>query len=139
MRGRPQSVTVLACVLSAALALLAWVHGYGEVVAYVCLIVLGVVRLEEDRRRRSAECIRTALRRADISVSKAALIMEMDHADLQRGLSGERKLDWWRLEMLPDVFWQELWPLLAETKGVPALFRTFAKVMPFVDAQERSA
>lgn len=136
MRARP---TTLAVVCGALIGVCASVNGYGHIVAYTALIGLGAIQLTEDIMRREASMIREALRRADIGIRKAALHMEMDPSDLERALNGTRKLDWWRLAMLPDAFWQELWPLLAEARGVPSSFRTFLKVAPVVTAQKESA
>jgi hypothetical protein len=142
VRARPTTLTVsplfavivltLGFVLGTVLAL--W--GYGVPVAGFALTLTGLVQLSEDERRRSADRIREALRLADIGIRQAARIMEMDPADFERALTGERKLDLWRLEMLPASYWQEFWPLLARDKGNPASFRTFAQILPVFGLKE---
>lgn len=133
MSGRPQSVAfwLAALALGLCLGILAGVCGYGVPVALATVTILAAVQLDDARRRsmeRAAWRIQEALRRADISILKAALYMEMDRADLHKALAGERKLDIARLELLPDRFHQEHWPLIAEDHGVPALFNTFLKL-----------
>lgn len=120
----------LVLVLGFALGVLVTVNGYAVPAALVTLVCLGVVQLTEQQREQAAGRVRDALHHAKIGIRQAARIMEMDPSDLERGLSGERKLDLWRLEMLPDAFWQEYWPLLARDKGVPETFRTAIKSLP---------
>lgn len=109
------------------------------------MLALGLVHLSEDQKRASGADIRLALRRADIPITKAARIMGMDASDLEKALNciPGRRLDWWRLEMLPDEFWQELWPLLAARKGLPQQAKTFVKALPVLlgihGDKERSA
>ncbi len=122
--------TVLAVALGLAVGAWSAQHGLAGPVAALAFIALGVVQLSEQQRQHSAAMIREALRRADIGIRKAALYMDMDPSDFERALTGVRKLDWWRLEMLPRAFWVELWPLIAEDKGVPAIFRTFLRILP---------
>jgi hypothetical protein len=115
--------------------------GYGIPVAVSTVATLSLVQLTEDQRRRVAWRIRTALQRANIGMVEAAQTMGLDPADWSRCLTGERKLDLWRLEMLPDAFHQEHWPLIAADRGLPESFNTFLQILPIVTvaARKRSA
>jgi hypothetical protein len=131
----------LAIALGLAVGLFASMHGCGRVIGTVALFGLGAVHLSEAQRRDAANRIREALRRADIGIRKAALHMELDPSDLERALKGERTLDLWRLEMLPDQFWREYWPLVARDKGAPEIFSTWLQVLPHLFAlkEEKTA
>lgn len=67
----------------------------------------------------TANLIRAALRHADISVTKAALWMEMDRSQFERQLSGEGHVSLNRLEKLPLLFWQWTALLMVEWFGLP--------------------
>jgi hypothetical protein len=137
----PNSPTLLVIVVLLGLAggTLAHRYGHGRIVGLLSLAVLGVVQLTQEQRERGAQRIREALRRADLGIRKAALHMEVDPSDFERALKGEQKLDLWRLEMLPDAFWREYWPLLARDKGAPQIFSTWLTVLPhlFVIEEEK--
>jgi len=65
------------------------------------------------------ELIRRALRHADISLSKAALWMEMDARQLDRELNGLGHLKHTALLKLPLIFHQWFTLLQAERYGLP--------------------
>jgi hypothetical protein len=120
--------------LGLALGIQAHRYGHGRHVGLAALAILGAVQLTEAHRTQTAERIREALRRADIGIRKAALHMQMDPSDLERALKGIKPLDVWRLEMLPDTFWREWWPLVARDKGSPEIFSTWLQVLPHLFA-----
>lgn len=94
------------------------------------LLVLGLVALSDDQRRTAAQRIREALRLADIAITKAARWMALDPSDLERGLSGARKLDVWRLEMLPDEFHRHYHLLGLRDRGLPETAKVALKITP---------
>lgn len=138
MSGSPK-LLALAIALGLSVGAFAWLNGYGAVAACAALAMLGLVQLAEGQQRKASDRIREALRRADISLGNAAAYMQMDQGDLTRALAAERKLDLWRLEMLPDTFWREYWPLLARDKGLPESFQTAARVLPMVLSMKETA
>lgn len=99
-------------------------------------LVLGLVALSDEQRRTATARIREALRLADIAITKAALWMALDRSDLERGLSGERKLDAWRLEMLPDVYHQHHALLELRDRGLPEYAKTAVKISPALDLKK---
>lgn len=111
--------------------------GYAAPTAVTVAILLGAVELSEALRERGEWRIREALRRADIGICTAADYVGMDPSDFEKALRRKdgRKLDLWRLEMLPQQFWREYWPLIAQDKGVPALFHTFVQVLPIIQKE----
>lgn len=140
MTHSPRLLTLLVVLLGVAVGALLTRYGFFGETVLSALFSLGLVQLTDDQRQRAAGRIREALRRADITLGAAAADMRMDQAELTRALAGERKLDLYRLEMLPDVFWREYWPLLARDKGLPDIFHTWMKALPMVlGGQERSA
>jgi hypothetical protein len=66
-----------------------------------------------------ADLIRAALRMADISITKAALWMEVDKGLLERQLNGEGHLSHRRLLMLPLGFHRWFNLLAVEKYGLP--------------------
>lgn len=148
MRARPTALTdsrflyvailPLGFVLGAVLAL--W--GYAAPVALLTSTFGGLVQLTEEQRRRKANRIRQALLNANIGIRQAARIMEWDPADFERALSGERKLDAWRLEMLPIEYEREYNVLALTDSGLPERFAKFlqmAPALPFIQSQKESA
>lgn len=103
------------------------------------LIILGLVLLTDDQRRTAANRIREALRLADLGIRKAALHMELDPSDFERALSGERKLDLWRLEMLPDAFHQHFHLLGLRDRGLPDTAMAALKIAPALLDLKRGA
>lgn len=67
-----------------------------------------------------ADLIRAALRHADISITKAALWMEIDRALLERQLDGEGHLSHKRLLLLPLAFHRWLNFLGCQRYGLPS-------------------
>lgn len=149
MRARPPAVafsaSFFAVVIVLGLVLGAWlaVLGFGVPVAISTLIVLGVVQLTEEQRRAKANRIRQALLNCNIGIRQAARIMEYSsHADFERALSGERKLDVWRLAMLGIEFEREYNVLALADSGLPERFQKFlemAPALPFIPSDKRSA
>lgn len=118
-------------ILLLAIAALGAINGVTWLTALSVFCVLGLVQLDEEQRQQTRERIREGLRRAGIPITKAAEhYMLMDPSAFDSALNGERKLDYWRLEMLPESFWQEYWVLLARDKGLPDQVRTFVHAMP---------
>jgi hypothetical protein len=104
----------------------------------VCFcLVLGMVVLTDEQRAHAVKRIREALRMADISVSKAALWMNLELRDLERGFSCERKLDVFRLEMLPDAFHQYYALVSLRDRGLPPLSLTSLMVGPRVSFMQQ--
>lgn len=106
---------------------------------YGFCLVLGLVMLSDEQRRTAAGRIREALRLADIAVTKAALWMALDKSDLERGLSGQQKLDYWRLEMLPEDFHRHFYLLGLRDRGLPEYAKTALKISPAVEALKEKA
>lgn len=88
----------------------------------------GLVALSDSQRRTAAERIREALRLAGLALSEAAYLMGIDPSELTRGLSGERKLDHWKLQLLPDEFHRHHAVLELRDRGLPAYARTCLKI-----------
>ncbi len=93
------------------------------------VVVAGLVQLAEQQRHTTEQRIREALRLSDLSITKAALHMNLDPSDFEKGLRGERKLDLWRLEMLPEEFSKHYATLTLIDKGVPTYFRKALKMV----------
>jgi hypothetical protein len=107
MRARPITLTVaLLWTLLVVATTAALMHvPIGVSCLTLSLSVTGLVALSDDQRRAKADRIREALSILRIPITTAARqYMQMDPADLERGLSGDRKLDAWRLEMLGPEF-----------------------------------
>lgn len=138
MRARP-TLWALSVLFGLLVGTLAAQTGHGRACALVAIVGLTAVELSAAQRRLAELRVRTALRLADIGIREAAEIMGIDARDFERGLKGERKLDLWRLEMLPDRYHQEYWVVLAEEKGLPALSRTVLKMLWAPVAHDRSA
>lgn len=142
MRARPTKlgesnrVFVLLSILGFLVGAYCALEGRHTELLLISISGLGLVQLEESKRRGVGDRVRDALNRAHIPLKEAAAIMKMDQGDLTRALNGEMKLDLYRLEMLPDEFHQEWWPLQAHAKGVPELFKTWLKVLPVLVAVE---
>jgi hypothetical protein len=83
--------------------------------------------------------IREALRRADISLTKAAIWMEMDRALLDRRLNGDGHLRHSDLCKLPVKFWQHYLVLMIARVGVPPEYRRAFPLMLALMAQKRMA
>jgi hypothetical protein len=116
--------------------------GYGVPAMFITLAAAGLVQLTDDQRRRKAARIRQALLNSNIGIRQAARIMEMDPTEFERALSGERKLDVWRLEMLPIEFHRECNVLELADSGLPerlAKFLQMAPALPFINSDQRSA
>lgn len=140
MAPRPTTWAVVA--LGLALGYLLALLGYAVPVAISTAVVLGVVQLTEEQRRAVSARIRQALLNCNIGIRQAARIMEMDPTDFERALSGERKLDVWRLEMLPREFQREYNVLALTDSGLPERFAKFLQIapaLPFIQTEKRSA
>lgn len=101
-------------------------------------LVLGLVALSDEQRRTATARIREALRLADIAITKAALWMALDRSDLERGLSGQQKLDYWRLEMLPEEFHRHFYLLGLRDRGLPEYAKTAVKISPALDLKKEA-
>jgi hypothetical protein len=86
------------------------------------------VTVEPEILRRHALRIKTALRYADISPSKAAVWMNLDPSQFARQLEGEGHLSYTRLVKLPASFWSWLAVLIAEDVGLPLVIRRAARL-----------
>ena len=84
-----------------------------------------------------ADLIRAALRHADISITKAAMWMEMDRTLLERQLDGEGHLSHKRLLMLPLKFHQWLSLLSSVRYGPPRVVRRAIPVVLAMAAHKR--
>jgi hypothetical protein len=136
-RGFYLAVIPLGFILGVWLSLL----GYGIPVVVSAMFTLGLVQLSDDQRRVVSARIRQALLNSGIGIRQAARIMEMDPTDFERALSGERKLDVWRLEMLPREFQREYNVLALADSGLPERFAKFlqmAPALPFI-SEKRGA
>ena len=74
----------------------------------------GVLQVTEGQARLIAK----ALERADLTVKAAAAEMGISESLLARQLRSVEHLSWQRLSLLPDRFFVELLPLIAETRGI---------------------
>lgn len=129
MRARPSFWSVFALACSWGLA----TYGPEWLVLIAFVAVLGLVELSEEQKRQKGGRIREALRAIDLSITKAAWTMgRMDPSDLEKALNGLRKMDVWRLEMLPIEFHQELWLLEARDRGLPERALTFLRILPAI-------
>lgn len=129
MRARPSVWSVFALACSWGLA----TYGPEWLVLIAFVAVLGLVELSEEQKRQKGGRIREALRAIDLSITKAAWTMgRMDPSDLEKALNGLRKMDVWRLEMLPIEFHQELWLLEARDRGLPERALTFLRILPAI-------
>lgn len=102
-------------------------------------LVLGLVMLDDQQRQTAEKRIREALRLADISITKAALWMNLERSDLDKALQGLLKLDVWRLEMLPDVFHQHYHLLCLRDRGLPEYAKTSLKIAPAVEEMKKES
>ena len=84
-----------------------------------------------------ADLIRAALRHADISLTKAALWMEMDAAQLERQLNGDGHLSHKRLLKLPLKFHQWMNLLGSIRYGAPREVRRGIPVVLAMAAHRR--
>jgi hypothetical protein len=84
-----------------------------------------------------ADLIRAALRHADISITKAALWMEIDREQLERQLKGEGHLSHKRLLRLPLKFWRWFSFLSTQRYGLPGEVRRAIPVQLAVIGQKR--
>jgi hypothetical protein len=84
-----------------------------------------------------ADLIRAALRHADISITKAALWMEMDRTLLERQLDGEGHLSHKRLLMLPLKFHQWFSFLSTERYGQPQVVKRGIPIVLALAAHRR--
>jgi hypothetical protein len=142
MRARPRRLTVtLLWTLLVVATTAALMHlPIGVSFLTLSLSLTGLVAVPEDERRAKAERIREALSILRIPITTAARqYMQMDPADLERGLTGERKLDAWRLEMLGPEFQRVLALLTLRDLGLPALARTAIKIEPMLQHMKESA
>lgn len=105
------------------------------------LLIVGLVSLSADQRRAKAQRIREAIRDAGLSMKEAAALMQFHSAaDLNHMLDDdERKLDAWRLEMLPDDFHAHLALLELRDRGLPQKIRLALKVIPALPAMKERA
>lgn len=135
MKARPIVLTVSVVVLGVVLMRApVW---YADAVAL--LSALGLVSLSDDRRRAKANRIREALTLCGFTLTSAAQTANMDIADFSRMLSGERKLDDWRLEMLGDEFQRVLAMLTLRDLDLPALAKTALKIHPVMQSLKEIA
>jgi hypothetical protein len=97
--------------------------------------------IDRERAKAKGDLIREALRLSDLSVTKAAIWMQMDASQLERELNGHGHLSTARLSLLPVSFWQEYALVIAHRYGLPERFET-AKRMQLrraSDAKEETA
>ena len=149
MRTRPTTWTdfspgfyVLVIPLGLVLGIQLGILGYGVPAMFVTLAASGLVQLTDDQRRLVANRIRRALLNSNIGIRQAARIMEMDPTDFERALSGDRKLDAWRLEMLPLEYHREYNVLALADSGLPERIAKFIQMAPalsFTPTDKRSA
>lgn len=133
---------VLVIVLGLMLGVELGILGYGIPAMFVTLAGAGLVQLTDEQRRRTAARIRQALLSANIGIRQAARIMEMDPTDFERALNGDRKLDTWRLEMLPLEYQREYAVLLLADTGLPERINRLLQMVPalsFIQSEKRSA
>lgn len=102
-----------------------------------CFACFGLVALTDEQRRSATQRIREAWRLSDVSVTKAALWMALDRGDLARGLSGQQKLDFWRLQMLPKRVHQWLAVLELRDYGTPELTESIMQAAELSRKQEK--
>lgn len=128
-------------VLGLTLGYLLAIRGFAIPTAVTVIIVAGVVHLADQRREQLRLLVRDSLDDAKIGFRQAARIMEMDPTDLQRALNEPgRKLDAWRLEMLPDEFHRAFAVRRLGQLGLPAMFTRFLRILPAIDLDtQRSA
>jgi hypothetical protein len=87
-----------------------------------------------------ADRIKTALRYADISPTKAALWMSIDPRQFDRQLNGEGHISYTRLVMLPVLFWQWFGLLIVVQVGLPLVIRKSARLaLTFMGFRKRMA
>lgn len=141
MRARPTTwgpITTVTVAVGALVLLLQcplWVRD-----ALALLAALGLVSLAEEQRLATAKRWREALSAHQIPVTKAATeYMRWDVREFERALAGERKLDAWRLEMLPVEVRQTYALLTLRDLGVPEVFRTFLRVHPVLESMKERA
>lgn len=150
MAHRPPTVALFSWAFFAVLIPLGFVLGmwlallgHAVPVAFAALLILGLVQLTEEQRHRVATRIRTALQNSGLGFCQASRIMEYtSHSDFERALSGDRKLDEWRLEMLPVEFHREYAVLLLTDVGLPERISKFLEMVPalsFIQSDKRSA
>lgn len=140
MSTRPTTLAVLVCVLAFALGAALARFWHGEYAIVLFTLSLGAVQLRDDQYRARAHRIREALGIVGIPLTTAAReYMQMDPGDFVRALSGERKLDDWRLEMLGDEFMRVLALLELRDRGLPDLAQTALKITPSLLDIKRSA
>lgn len=135
MKARPIVLTLSVIVVG--VTLLRAPVWYADAVAL--LSALGLVSLSDDRRRAKANRIREALTLSGFTLSQAAQTCNMDIADFSRMLSGERKLDGWRLEMLGDEFQRVLAMLTLRDLDLPELAKAALKIHPVVQSLKEIA
>ncbi len=143
MGARPRLLTV--CVL-ALLVVLGFTLGVWMALAgYVLHTIvaaswcIGLVQLADQRQRDVNDAFRDAIRITDIGLCDAAKWMGLDPADLTRALALDRKLDLWRIEMLPDETVSLFYVLRAQKLGLPTFIRRALDVAAIFTTQKRSA
>lgn len=110
-------------------ALIAWgtVLSNGALTLFA-LALFGVVQLTDAHLRATAQRIREALTLCGLQQKEAAYLIGLDPSDFQKALDGQRKLDLWRLEMLPEDFQRHYSLLVLRDRGLPDYARTALKV-----------
>jgi hypothetical protein len=133
VRHRPIVLTVFLGIL---VAVWSFQNGYGPVALGLATVGLGLVQVADERRRAKAARIREALAKCEppLSLSDAAALARMDLAEFSRMLTGERKLDGWRLEMLGDEFNSWLSLLELRDRGLPKAAQRAVDVAPVLTA-----
>ena len=88
--------------------------------------------VDHDAAKRKGVLVREALRLSDLSITKAAIWMGIDRAQLERQLNGDGHLSHARLAMLPMAFWREYGLAICHHCGLPERFQTAVRMAPYV-------
>jgi uncharacterized membrane protein len=141
MRARPTALTVSLFVVVVGVGL--WLgtrfaaSGYGLHAICAASWCIGLVQISDERRREVAQALRDALKETNIGVRDAAAHMQLDPADFSRALTGERKLDIWRIEMLPVETRRCFYFFRAQRLGLPTFVQRALKIAPAFDGREK--
>lgn len=139
MAARPRLLTVLLVVLAFEVGIVLGFYGFQGAVVGFAALSLGAVQLADQRQRQVNGAFRDALRITDIGLCDAAKWMGMDPADLTRALAADRKLDLWRIEMLPSETLSLFYALRAQALGLPSFIRRALDMAPVFGVERRAA